>query len=395
MGPLAGIKVLDLSRVLAGPWASQILADMGADVIKVERPGSGDDTRSWGPPWLLDADGAETSDAAYFMATNRGKRSLAIDITSKDGQQVIRDLASASDIVVENFKVGGLAKYSLDYDSLKMIKPDLIWCSVTGFGQDGPYANRAGYDFMIQAMGGLMSITGEPDGEPGGGPQKVGVAMSDVATGLYSAIGILGALHHRNATGEGQHIDMSLLDVTVGMLANQNMNWLVGGKQPVRHGNAHPNIVPYQAFGTKDGHMILAVGNDRQFKAFCDEAGQPALATDARFATNRARVENRDALVPLVTDIMTTRTTAEWLSSLEGCHVPCGPINTIAEAFEDPQVIARGMKMDLPHSAAGSVAQVATPIKYSATPLEYKAGPPVLGEHTDEILAELKEKKDV
>jgi len=388
-GPLAGVKVLDLSRVLAGPWAGQLLADLGADVIKVERPGVGDDTRGWGPPYLKDTDGNETAEAGYYLSANRGKRSIAIDIAKPEGQAIILKLASEADVLIENYKVGGLKKYGLDYASLKEKCPRLVYCSVTGFGQTGPYADRAGYDFMIQAMGGLMSITGERDGMPGAGPQKVGVAVSDLTTGLYSVIGILGALRHRDLTGQGQHVDMALLDVTVGLLANQNMNWFIGGKVPVRAGNAHANIVPYQDFATSDGYMILATGNDRQFKAFCDVAGAPQLAEDPRFATNRGRVENRDILVPLVADLMKTRTTAEWIATLEGVAVPCGPINTIPQAFADPHVQSRGMAFDLPHPLSGSVPQVACPIKFSGSPIEYTKAPPTLGQHSDEILAEL------
>ncbi|WCL53756.1 CaiB/BaiF CoA transferase family protein [Gimibacter soli] len=388
-GPLAGVKVLDLSRVLAGPWAGQLLADLGADVIKVERPGAGDDTRGWGPPYLKDKDGNETGEAGYYLSANRGKRSIAIDISKPEGQAVIHKLARRADVLLENYKVGGLKKYGLDFESLKAECPGLVYCSVTGFGQTGPYADRAGYDFMIQAMGGLMSITGERDDKPGGGPQKVGVAVSDLTTGLYGVIGILAALRHRDLTGEGQHIDMALLDVTLGLLGNQNMNWFIGGNVPKRAGNAHANIVPYQDFATADGHIILAAGNDRQFKAFCEVAGDPALAENPRFATNRARVENREAVVPLVAALIAKKTTAEWIAILEDVAVPCGPINTIPQAFADPQVVSRGLAFELDHPLSGKVPQVACPIKFSGTPIVYEKAPPMLGQHSDEILGEL------
>ncbi|WP_029009903.1 CaiB/BaiF CoA transferase family protein [Azospirillum halopraeferens] len=385
-GPLAHVRVLELSRVLAGPWAAQTLADLGADVIKVERPGSGDDTRTWGPPW---AGEGEARESAYFLSTNRGKRSVTIDFEQPEGRDLVRRLAAASDVVIENFKVGGLRKYGLDYDSLRAVNPRLVYCSITGFGQSGPYAARAGYDFMIQAMGGLMSVTGQPDGEPGGGPVKVGVAVTDLFTGLYAAIGVLGALAHRDRTGEGQWVDLALLDVQVAVLANQAMNYLVSGAAPRRLGNAHPNIVPYQAFATADGYMILAVGNDGQFAKYCTAAGRPELAQDPRFATNPARVANRAELVPVVDGLMRTRTTADWLAVLEPLGVPCGPINDLAQVFADPHVIARGLRRDLPHPALGSVPTVASPIRYSATPVEHGAAPPALGGDTDAVLEEL------
>ena len=390
-GALQDVRVLDLSRVLAGPWAGQVLADLGAEVVKVERPGSGDDTRGWGPPFLKDEDGQDTGEAAYYLSANRGKRSIAVDMTDPDGLAVIGKLVGWADVVIENFKVGGLAKYGLDYASLSADHPGLIYCSITGFGQTGPYRARAGYDVMIQAMGGLMSITGRPDAAPGGGPQKAGVAIADISTGLYAVIAILAALHHRDRTGQGQHIDLALLDTQVGWLANQNMNYLVTGASPARRGNAHPNIVPYQDFATADGAIIVAVGNDGQFARFAAAIGRPELADDARFATNAARVANRDTLIPLIAERMAARTTADWAGLLDGdqVNIPNGPINTIAQAFDDPQVRHRGLRVDLPHPLAGTVATVASPINLSATPPEYHRPPPLLGEHTDDVLAEL------
>ncbi len=393
MGALAGLRVLDLSRVLAGPWASQLLGDLGAEVIKVEKPGApgkgGDDTRGWGPPWLSDAAGQPTPDAAYFLCTNRNKRSLTLDITRPAGQAIARELAARADVVLENFKVGGLAPYGLDYPNLAALNPRLIYCSITGFGQDGPYAPRAGYDFLIQGMGGLMSVTGRAAGEEGAGPQKVGVALTDILTGLYAGNAILAALHHREKTGQGQHIDLALLDVQVACLANQAMNYLVSGKAPQRMGNAHPNIVPYQDFPTADGDMILAIGNDGQFARFCAIAGHPEWAQDERFATNAARVANRAALIPLLRQATVMRTTAEWIAALESNAVPCGPINDLAAVFADPQVQHRRLRLDLPHAAGGSSPQVANPIRLSATPVDYRAAPPVLGQDTEAILAEL------
>ncbi|WP_341646249.1 CaiB/BaiF CoA transferase family protein [Thauera sp. SDU_THAU2] len=386
-GALSHIRVLDLSRILAGPWAGQMLADLGADVIKVERPGAGDDTRSWGPPWLKDGQGADTDIAAYYLCANRNKRSVTIDITRPEGQQLVRALAAQSDVVLENFKVGGLEQYGLDYASLKAVNPRLVYCSITGFGQDGPYAPRAGYDFLIQGLGGMMSLTGLPDGEPGGGPMKVGVALTDILTGLYAANAVLAALAWRERSGEGQHIDMALLDVQVACLANQASNYLAAGRNPARLGNAHPSIVPYQDFPTADGYMILAVGNDGQFARFCAEAGQPALAEDARFATNRARVENRAVLIPMLKKLTVERTTADWVAALEARAVPCGPINSLADVFADPQVLARGLKVTMPHPVAGEVPLVASPMRLSATPVDYRLPPPMLGEHTDEVLA--------
>ena len=388
-GALSHIRVLDLSRILAGPWAGQILADLGADVIKVERPGPGDDTRGWGPPWIKDDQGQDTSVASYYLCANRNKRSITVDITQPEGQDIVRRLAAQSDVVLENFKLGGLKQYGLDYDSLKAVNPRLVYCSITGFGQDGPYAPRAGYDFLIQGLGGLMSITGRPDGEPGAGPMKVGVALTDILTGLYATNAVLAALAWREQSGEGQYIDMALLDVQVACLANQAMNYLATGSNPRRMGNAHPSIVPYQDFTTADGHMILAIGNDGQFARFCEVAGRPELAADARFATNRARVENRAELIPLLNEITATRTTAEWIAQLEARAVPCGPINGLAEVFADPQVQARGLAVKMPHPEAGEVPLVASPIRLSKTPVEYRRAPPLVGEHTDEILADL------
>lgn len=389
MGPLKGIKVLDLSRILAGPWATQLLADYGATVWKIERPEVGDDTRHWGPPFLKDTRGEDTEESAYYLATNRGKHSIAVDITSESGQAVIRRLVAQADILVENFKVGGLAKYGLDYTSLASVNPGLIYCSITGFGQTGPDAGQAGYDAMVQARGGLMSITGERDGLPGAGPQKVGVAVADLMAGMYAVSAILAALHHRDRTGEGQQIDLGLLDTQVAWLANQGMNYLIGGEAPVRQGTAHPNIVPYQALPTADGFLMLAVGNDRQFAACCRVLGDPALAGDPRFSSNRRRVEHREQLIPLLEGLFRRETTAEWSRLLSAEHVPCGPINDIAEVFEDPQVLARGMRLDLPHPLAGTVPQVANPVKFSRTPIEYQGAPPLLGADTETVLGAL------
>ncbi len=389
MGALSHLRVLDLSRVLAGPWSGQILADLGADVIKVERPGSGDDTRAWGPPFLKDSRGENTSEAAYYLSANRNKRSVTIDFTQPEGQRLVRELAAKSDIVIENFKVGGLAAYGLDYQSLKAINPKLIYCSITGFGQTGPYARRAGYDFMIQGLGGLMSLTGRPEGEEGAGPMKVGVALTDILTGLYSTVAILAALAHRDQAGVGQHIDMALLDVQVACLANQAMNYLTTGNAPRRLGNAHPNIVPYQDFPTADGNFILTVGNDGQFRKFAEVAGQPQWADDPRFATNKQRVANRAELIPLIRQATVFKTTAEWVSELEKAGVPCGPINDLAQMFQDPQVLARGLAVNIPHPLAGNVPQVASPIRLSETPVEYRQAPPLLGEHTEAVLRDV------
>jgi crotonobetainyl-CoA:carnitine CoA-transferase CaiB-like acyl-CoA transferase len=387
LGALQGLKVLDLSRVLAGPWAGQLLGDLGADVVKVERPGAGDDTRAWGPPWVA-AKETDARQAAYFQCANRNKRSVAIDLATPEGQTQVRALAAKADVVLENFKVGGLKAYGLDYDSLKAVNPRLVYCSITGFGQTGPYAPRAGYDFLIQGMGGLMSLTGRADGEEGAGPQKVGVALVDIMTGLYATIAVLAALSHRDRTGEGQHIDLALLDVQVATLANQAANYLSSGVAPKRLGNAHPNIVPYQDFPTADGDMILAIGNDGQFARFCRIAEHPEWADDARFATNPARVAHRAVLIPLLRQATVMKTTAEWIAALEAEAVPCGPINRLDQVFADPQVQARGLRIDLPHPAFGTVPLVANPIRLSATPVQYRQAPPTLGEHTAEVLAD-------
>ncbi|UVE17971.1 CoA transferase [Pseudomonas sp. LS44] len=388
-GALSHIRVLDLSRILAGPWAGQILADLGAEVIKVERPEVGDDTRSWGPPFLKDTEGRDTSEAAYYLSANRNKQSITVDFTQPEGQRLIRELAAQSDVLLENFKAGGLAAYGLDYESLKALNPRLVYCSITGFGQQGPYAKRAGYDFMIQALGGLMSLTGRADSEEGGGPVKVGVALTDILTGLYSTVAVLAALASRDQGGSGQHIDMALLDVQIACLGNQAMNYLTTGVPPRRLGNAHPNIVPYQDFPTADGDFILTVGNDSQFRKFCEVAGLTALAADSRFSSNAARVANRAELIPLIRQATVFKTTAEWIATLEQAGVPCGPINDLAQVFADPQVQARGMRLDLPHPLAGTVPQVASPIRLSATPVEYRNAAPLLGEHTEEILQRL------
>ncbi|MDC8757393.1 CaiB/BaiF CoA transferase family protein [Janthinobacterium fluminis] len=386
---LGHLRVLDLSRVLAGPWCSQNLADLGADVIKIERPGSGDDTRAWGPPYAKDADGNDTSEAAYYLAANRGKRSVTIDIASAEGQALVRELARHSDVVLENFKVGHLQRYGLDYAALKEIKPDLVYCSVTGFGQDGPYAHRPGYDFLIQGMGGMMSVTGERDDLPGGGPQKTGVALTDVMTGMYATIAVLAALSHRDRTGEGQHIDMALLDVQVAMLANMGSNYLNSGKAPKRWGNAHANIVPYQTFACADGHIIVAAGNDSQYQKFVEVGQRPDLAGDARFASNPLRVAHRDVLVPLLAEMVKGRTRAQWIDALEAVGVPCGPINDIADVFANPQVRARGLAFDMPHPSAGKVKLVRSPMRLSATPTCTALAPPLLGQHTDAVLREV------
>jgi crotonobetainyl-CoA:carnitine CoA-transferase CaiB-like acyl-CoA transferase len=394
MNALDGIRVLDLSRVLAGPWCTQTLADLGADVIKIERPGTGDDTRTWGPPFLKDREGHDTAEAAYYLGTNRNKRSVTCDIARPEGQDLARELAKHCHVFVENFKVGDMARYGLDYASLRAINPRIVYCSVTGFGQTGPYRERAGYDYAIQGMGGLMSITGERD-DLGGGPQKVGVAVADLFTGMYATVGILAALRHAERTGEGQHVDMALLDTQVAMLANLGANYLVSGKVPGRAGNAHQNIVPYQVFevapapdGSKD-HVIIAVGNDGQFAKYCQVAGHPEIASDPRFATNQDRVRNRAVLVPLLESIMKRKTKPEWLSSLEAAKVPCGAINNLAEVFADPHVRSRGMVHEWEHPLAGPLNLVASPIKLSATPVRAEVPPPLLGQHTAEVLAEV------
>jgi crotonobetainyl-CoA:carnitine CoA-transferase CaiB-like acyl-CoA transferase len=389
-GALSHIRVLDLSRVLAGPWATQILADLGAEVIKIERPGIGDETRTWGPPYLKREDGQDSNESAYFLCANRNKKSVALDISSPSGQELLRKLAAQSDVIVENFKAGGLKRYGLDYASIKAVAPSIVYCSITGFGQTGPYASRPGYDFLIQGIGGLMSITGLPDGEAGAGPIKTGVAVTDILTGLYASTAILGALLSRERTGEGQYIDIALLDVQVACLANQVMNYLTTGRPPRRLGNAHPNVVPYQDFPTSDGSIILAVGNDAQFRKFCVVAGQAGLADDSRFATNAGRVKNRAQLLPLMRTITSQQSTQHWIEALEREGVPCGPINDIAGVFTDPQVIARELHLQLPHPC-GSAPSVASPIRLSGTPVQYRSAPPMLGQHTREVLSEILE----
>jgi crotonobetainyl-CoA:carnitine CoA-transferase CaiB-like acyl-CoA transferase len=384
---LGGVRVLDLSRVLAGPWCTQTLADLGADVVKVERPGTGDDTRGWGPPFLNDRDGAITAEAAYFLGTNRNKRSITVDIAQPEGQALIRELALTCDVFVENYKVGDMARYGLDAATLCALNPRLVYCSITGFGQTGPYRERAGYDYAVQGMGGLMSVTGERDDLPGGGPQKAGVAVADLFTGMYSVVAILAALRHRDATGLGQVIDMALLDTQVAMLANLGAAYLATGQAPARAGNAHQNIVPYQVFEVADGHLILAVGNDGQFAKFCAVAGHAELALDARFARNAERVKNREVLVPLLAGIMKQRSKADWLAALEAAKVPCGAINNLDEVFADPQVAAREMTVSLPHPLTDTLRVVASPMKLSRTPVQYRRAPPLLGQHTDEVLS--------
>jgi crotonobetainyl-CoA:carnitine CoA-transferase CaiB-like acyl-CoA transferase len=385
-GPLSGLRVLELARVLAGPWAGQILADLGADVIKVERTGTGDDTRPWGPPNVEGAQG-ENLGSAYYHSTNRGKRSIALDFESEKGRRVVAKLAARSDILIENFKTGGLKKYGLDYETLSKANPRLIYCSITGFGQTGPYAHRAGYDLIIQGMGGIMSITGEADGEP----MRLGVAFADVFTGVYSAVGILAALAQREQTGKGSHVDMALLDTQVGVLANQALFYLVSGKAPQRLGNAHATVVPYQVFPASDGHLIIAVGNDGQFKKFCEMLGVPELGTDPRYRGNNDRVVNRGTLIPQLTALTSRHTRAQLLEKLEALGVPAGPINDLGEVFADPQVIARGMRVDLPDDAAkgGSIPGVRTPIVIDGAPMAAARPSPGLGEHTDEVLREI------
>ncbi len=388
MGPLSGVKVLDLSRVLAGPWATQMLADLGADVIKIERPDGGDETRAWGPPYLKDAQGRDTSESAYYLSANRGKRSVAIDLAGAVGQKLVRDLALQSDVLVENFKVGGLAKHGLGWSDLAALNSRLIYCSISAFGQDGPLAQVPGYDAMMQAMGGLMSINGLPDGEPGGGPQKVGVAVVDLMAGMYAVSAISAALYERETSGKGQYIELALLDTLVAWLANQSMNFLVSGRPPQRQGSAHPNIVPYQPFGTADGRLMLAVGNDRQFVRFCAIAGCPELARDERFATNEQRVAHRSSLVPMIADLLRARGTQEWLGALRAASIPCGPINDLAQVFGEPQVIHRQLKISLPHPTAGQAPGVRNPIRYSRSELDHRLAPPLLGEHTQAVLEE-------
>jgi crotonobetainyl-CoA:carnitine CoA-transferase CaiB-like acyl-CoA transferase len=387
--PLEGIRVLDLSRILAGPWCTQNLADLGADVIKVERPGSGDDTRGWGPPYMKDAEGRDTSEAAFYTSTNRNKRSIVADMATPAGAALIRELALVSDVLVENFKVGGLRKYGLDYASMKALNPRLVYCSVTGFGQDGPYAGRPGYDFMIQGLGGLMSITGERDALPGGGPQKAGVAVTDIITGMYATVGILAALQERQRSGLGQHLDIALLDCHVAMLANQNANYFASGVAPQRAGNAHQNVVPYQVFAAADGHLIVAVGNDAQFRAYCQAIGAVGLGQDPRYATNSQRVRNRDPLIAELSEIMRGGRRDDWLARLEAAGVPCGPINDISQTFSHPQVLARGLRQGIPHPLGMEMPVTASPLRFSDSPVTYRRAPPLLGEHTEEVLREV------
>lgn len=388
-GPLAHLKVVDLSRIMAGPWSTQILADLGADVIKVERAGSGDDTRAWGPPFLKDRDGNDTKESGYYLSVNRGKRSIALELDKPEHQDIVRALVARSDIVVENFKVGTLKKFGLDYASLKQINPRLIYASITGFGQTGPRKDNAAYDFMIQAMGGLMSVTGEPDGAPGGKPQKVGVPITDIMTGMYAAIGILAAVARRNESGEGEHIDIGMLDVQVSFLANQAMNHLVSGRVPQRTGNAHPNIQPQDVFKTADGHLVLVVGNDGQFEKFCTVINRPELATEERFARNSGRVKNRQILSDIINECLAQKPMSYWLTELEAAGVPAGPINTIPMVFEDEQVRHRGMLIQTEHPLSGHVPLVTSPMKFAVNPLQNPKAPPLLGEHTDDILREI------
>lgn len=387
-GPLEGIQVLDLSRVLAGPWASQLLADYGAQVIKVERPGEGDDTRGWGPPFLMPPENQGRGESAYFLSANRGKRSVTIDLSRPEGQSLVRRLSEQCDVLLENFKVGGLKKYGLGYDDLRAANPGLVYCSISAFGQDGPDRDGPGYDAMIQAMGGLMSITGAPEGEAGAGPQRTGVAITDLMTGMYAVSAILAALIHRRETGAGQYIDLALLDTQVAALANQAMNFFLSGKAPLRQGTAHPNIVPYQAFPTSDGHIMIAVGNDAQFGALAVSLDEPAWTSDERFATNAERVAHRDTLVPLIGERLRSRSSAEWLDLLRACKVPCGPINDITAVFEEPQVKHRKMQIELQHPFAQRLPAVRNPVLFSATPVKCDVPPPLLGQHTDEVLAE-------
>lgn len=385
---LEHIRVLDLTRVLAGPWCTQNLADLGADVIKIERPGSGDDTRGWGPPFLSDRKGQPTREAAYYLACNRGKRSVTLDITRPEAQEILRRLVAHSDVVVENYKVGTLARYGLSYEDLKEVRPDLVYCSISGYGQSGPRADQPGYDFVFQGMSGLMSINGDPANEHSPG-QRVGVPISDLITGMYSAVAILAALSHRSVSGKGQYIDMSLLDSTIALLAIPNMNYLLSGNVPARVGNAHANIVPYQTFECANGHIVLAVGNDSQFASFCDAIEAPALTKDERYCTNSRRLANRGSLVETLTPIMKRRTVADWTSVFDRANVPSGPINDIRQMFAEPQVVARGMRVDVAHPLADALPMVANPMRLSDTPIQYGCPPPLLGEHTHEVLASL------
>ncbi|EKZ96042.1 L-carnitine dehydratase/bile acid-inducible protein F [Cupriavidus sp. HMR-1] len=386
--PLSHIRVLDLTRVLAGPWCTQNLADLGAEVIKVERPEVGDETRGWGPPWLPAAEESERRDSSYYASANRGKKSITVNLASTDGQAIIRRLAASADVLVENYKVGTLARYGLGYDDLRETNPGLVYCSVTGFGQTGPYRHLPGYDFVFQGMGGLMSITGERDDLPGGGPQKVGIAVADITTGMYASLAIAAALTWRERSGQGQHIDMALLDCMLAFNSNQAVSYLVSGKLPKRQGNAHANAVPYQVFDSLDGKLIVAVGNDSQFAAYCRAVGKPELAIDTRFAKVTGRIVNREVLLPMLVDVMRTDSTASWLARLKAAGVPCGPVNDFSQTFEDPQVRHRGIRVDLPLPDGGVCPSIASPMRFSATPLEHSAAPPALGEHTDTVLTE-------
>ena len=386
-GPLEHIRVIDLTRTLAGPWATQNLADLGAEVIKVERPQTGDETRAWGPPWLRDREGRETRESAYYLSVNRGKKSVTIDLSRPEGQKLVRDLAAKCDVLIENYKVGDLARYGLGYEDIRSVHPSIVYCSVTGFGQSGPYAGRPGYDFVFQGMGGLMSITGERDDRPGGGPQKVGIAVTDVIAGMYAGLAIAAAIAHRERTGAGQHIDLALLDSIVAFNSNQILNAWCSGLVPVRHGNAHVNIVPYQVFQAADAAIVLAVGNDGQYQSFCRVAGRPELAVDPRFRTNPERVRNRALLVPIVEEIVRQRPSRDWIDSLSRAGVPCGPINDLRQVFEDPQVLHRGIRIEIPHPAGVPCPTVASPMRFSSTPVEYDMPPPTLGQHTREVLS--------
>jgi crotonobetainyl-CoA:carnitine CoA-transferase CaiB-like acyl-CoA transferase len=387
-GPLRDVVVLDLTRILAGPWATQLLADYGAEVLKVEHPVGGDDTRKWGPPYLRDSAGRNTTESAYYLATNRGKRSLAIDFAKPEGADLVRRLAAETDVLIENFRVGGLARYGLGYRDLESLNPRLVYLSISAFGQDGPDAAKPGYDAMIQGMGGLMSLTGVPDGEPGAGPQKVGVAVADLMCGMYAVSAILAALYERDRSGRGQYVDLSLLDTQVAWLANQSLNYLVTGQSPGRQGTAHPNIVPYQAYATADGHLMLAIGNDAQFARFCAAAGRPELSQDPRYATNEDRVAHRSELVPIVARLIAARTSHDWIATLEAVQVPCGPINDLAQVFAEPQVRHRGLRIDLPHPTAGTAPGVRNPVRFSRSAVSCDRAPPLLGADTQAVLRE-------